>query len=108
MVAVRVGNGMQDIPPLGNLTPRGNAQMVSADLAASSPLPATVPPLATRAVIENNGTQPVRWRDDGVAPTASRGGRIVVGGKLNYDGVLSALRFIREADGSILDINYYS
>lgn len=108
MPTVLIGNGLQDIPPMANLTPRGNAQMVSADLASSAGLPATIPSSATRAIIENNGTQPVRWRDDGVAPTASRGGRIVAGGKLNYDGVLSAIRFIREADGAILDINYYS
>lgn len=91
-----------------NYTPRGNVQMVSADLATAVSLPATIPALATIAIIENNGTQAVRWRDDGTNPTTSRGGRIASGAKFTYDGNLAALKLIREADGAILDINYYS
>ena len=91
-----------------NWTPRGYVQMLSAALASSAPLPATIPAAATIAIIENNGTTAVRWRDDGGAPTASVGGRIAAGGKLTYDGSLSALRLIYEATGAILDISYYS
>lgn len=49
---------MQDIPPLGNLTPRGNAQMVSADMASPAPLPATIQPMSTAPILEFAGSLP--------------------------------------------------
>jgi hypothetical protein len=51
---------------------------------------------------------PVRWRDDGVAPTASVGMPIAVGVPLQYDGDLSKIRFIQQSASGILNISYYS
>lgn len=50
---------------------------------------------------------PVRWRDDGVAPTASVGMPIAVGVPLQYDGDLSKIRFIQQSASGILNISYY-
>lgn len=52
-------------------------------------------------------TQAVRWRDDGVDPTASVGMPLAVGVTLQYDGDLSRIRFIEQAAGAILNISYY-
>jgi len=94
-----------------SFTAKGYQQLSNATLAASTAL--TVPSGATVAVIQNNGTQPVRWRDDGAstAPTASTGQRLPAGETLTLDtgnAGLTAARFIREADGATLDIQYYA
>lgn len=67
----------------------------------------TIPDNATLAVIVPEG-QALRWRDDGVAPTASIGMPIYVGAVLNYDGDLKKIRFIQQASGGILNISYYA
>ena len=85
--------------------PLGYEQIVSATLATATAL--TVPAGAVAALIQNNGTQAARWRDDAVDPTAAIGMVLAVGGSILYDGDLSAIKFIRAADGSILDIAYY-
>ena len=51
---------------------------------------------------------PVRWRDDGTAPTASVGLPIAVGVPLQYDGDLTKIRFIQQSASGILNISYYS
>ena len=51
---------------------------------------------------------PVRWRDDGIAPTASVGMPIAVGVPLQYDGDLTKIRFIQQSASGILNISYYS
>jgi hypothetical protein len=51
---------------------------------------------------------PVRWRDDGVAPTASVGMPLAVGVPLQYDGDLTKIRFIQQSASGILNISYYS
>lgn len=53
-------------------------------------------------------TQNVRWRDDGVAPTASVGMPIVVGASLSYDGDLNKIRFIEETASAKLNVSYYA
>lgn len=67
----------------------------------------TVPSGATKALIQCTG-QPIRWRDDGNAPTATVGMRITVGETLEYKGNLSAIRFIQEAASGVLNVSYYS
>jgi len=82
-------------------------------LTASSAL--TVPTLAPEglnakpvlALIIAEGA-PVRWRDDGVAPTASVGMPIAVGVPFQYDGDLTKIRFIQQSSSGILNISYYS
>jgi hypothetical protein len=73
-------------------------------LAASTAL--TVPAGATYAQIRAE-TQDVRWRDDGGAPTAAVGTPLAAGETLNYDGDLSAVRFIEQAASAKLNVSYY-
>lgn len=53
-------------------------------------------------------TEPLRWRDDGVAPTASVGMLIDAGQTLVYTGNLSAIRLIAAEAGAIANIAYYA
>lgn len=61
---------------------------------------------AGRAIISPE-TQNVRWRDDGVAPTASVGYLLAVGSELDYSGSLDKLRFIETTASAKLNICYY-
>ena len=49
----------------------------------------------------------VRWRDDGVAPTATVGMTIAPGGQLYYDGDLSAIQLIEESASAKINVTYY-
>lgn len=52
--------------------------------------------------------QAVRWRDDGVSPTASVGMPLAVGVVLETQGKnIAAYRFISQAAGAILNVTYY-
>ena len=51
--------------------------------------------------------QAVRWRDDGIAPTASVGMPLAAGVALQYDGDLQKIRFIEQVAGASLNISYY-
>ena len=53
-------------------------------------------------------TQGVRWRDDGVAPTASVGMPLAAGVTLQYDGDLTQIKFIEQTASAKLNISYYS
>jgi hypothetical protein len=64
------------------------------------------PPGATFAVIQAEGA-PVRWRDDGVAPTAAIGMRLPQNSELRLDALLTTVRCIQEAAGAKLNISYY-
>ena len=88
----------------GNDVPVGsNGQLTS--MAAAVALP-SVPTGALRALVQAEG-QSVRWRDDGVAPTASVGTLIYVGQLFEYTGDLSAIRFIETAASAKLNVSYY-
>lgn len=81
-------------------------------LSASTGL--TVPTLApdgsfqkpTFALIIAEGA-PVRWRDDGTAPTASVGMPLAIGVPLQYDGDLNKIKFIEQSASAKLNISYY-
>lgn len=51
---------------------------------------------------------PVRWRDDGNAPTGSLGMPLAAGVTLQYDGDLSRIRFIQQSAGAKLNVSYYA
>lgn len=51
---------------------------------------------------------PIRWRDDGLAPTASVGMPLAVGVPLQYDGDLNKIRFIEQSASAKLNVSYYS
>jgi hypothetical protein len=53
-------------------------------------------------------TQGVRWRDDGVAPTASVGMPMAAGVSLQYDGDLTKIQFIEQTASAKLNISYYA
>ena len=61
-----------------------------------------------RIAIITPETQNVRWRDDGVAPTASVGMPLAAGVTLQYDGDLSQIQFIEQTASAKLNITYYS
>lgn len=52
-------------------------------------------------------TQGVRWRDDGVAPSATVGMPLAVGATLMYDGDLTKIRFFQQAATATLNVSYY-
>lgn len=67
----------------------------------------TVPAGASRALI-TVGAQAVRYRDDGVNPTAAIGMPLAVGATLDYNAQgLTALRFIEVVAGTVLDVSFY-
>jgi len=61
----------------------------------------------TLAIITSE-TQGVRWRDDGVAPTASVGMPMAAGVSLQYDGDLTKIQFIEQTASAKLNISYYA
>jgi hypothetical protein len=65
-----------------------------------------VPPGASYALMVAEGAT-LRWRDDGVAPTALVGMPLSVGGELRYDGDLAAFQVIQLGLGGILNVSYY-
>jgi hypothetical protein len=91
-----------------NQVPKGDQQIAIANLQAVNPL---TPPIAgaTLAVVQNNTTQAMRWRDNGASPTILVGQRIAAGDDLTYFGDLTAFKIIAEASGTgTVDIVYYS
>jgi hypothetical protein len=86
---------------------KGYQQLDSTALAA--PVGLTVPLGTTVAIIQAT-TAPVRWRADGVDPTAAVGMLIADGGEILYSAseeALAALRFIRTSAGAILNVSYF-
>lgn len=90
--------------------PRGFQQIASATLANSTALTLPTNPDGRKVqyAIAHTDTQAVRWRDDGTAPTASVGMRLVPGGELYIEGaMLDSIRFIYETSGANLNVSYY-
>ena len=86
-------------------TTAGSYQQAN-NFATSQPLP-SIPADATKATVKV-GAQPVRWRSDGVAPTAAIGMPAAVGDTLYFYGAeIAAVWFIQTAATAILDV-YYS
>jgi len=53
-------------------------------------------------------SQDVRWRDDGVAPTATVGMPLASGVTLQYDGDLTKIKFIEQTASAKINISYYA
>lgn len=64
------------------------------------------PPEATIAeiIVEAQG---IRYRDDGTAPTSSIGMPVAAGNAFQYSGDLSAIQFIQQTSGAIINVSYY-
>lgn len=84
------------------LLPQGYQQITD----VSSVQALTPPANACLALIHVEGAA-VRWRDDGVNPSATVGMRTLSNGELRYDGNLSTIRFIQEGSGAKLNVSYY-
>jgi hypothetical protein len=82
--------------------PCGYQQITS--LSASVGL--TPPNGATVALIAVS-VAPIRYRDDGIAPTATVGMPIGIGQTFQYMSDLDDIRFIQQSAGGVLDILYY-
>lgn len=65
-------------------------------------------PRGATVVMVRADAQAVRWRDDGTDPTASIGMPLSAGDTLVYEGDLSAIAFIEQAAGAVLDVAYYA
>jgi len=89
------------------MTPIGYQQITATTLADATNLTLPTTYTATSAVFCVE-TAPVRWRDDGTAPTASVG-MIAPFGQACwlYTGNLSAIQFIAASGSPVLDITYY-
>lgn len=88
---------------LGNVRANGYQQIT--DLSTAVPL--TVPAGTTLALLKVSGA-PVRYRDDGVLPTASVGYPLAVGDELVYTANFSTFRAIQISAGAVLDVIYYA
>ena len=86
-------------------TALGQAQIAAGGLAAAVNLPGI--PAGVRMVQVCVEAQAVRWRDDGVAPTAAVGMPLAIGTCMIYSGPASAIQFIQQTAGAILDVSYY-
>ncbi len=93
--------GLATIP--GYSKPLGYQQITSLAAAAGF---ASVPTRA-RLVMVQSETQSVRWRDDGVNPTASVGMIIAAGDTLFYTGDFSAIKFIEVTASAKLNITFF-
>ena len=85
--------------------PLGYAQVAAGGLASAVPLPGL--PAGARLAQICAEAQAVRYRDDGVAPTAAVGMPIASGGCVLYAGQLSAVQVIQQTAGGVLDVSYY-
>jgi len=52
--------------------------------------------------------QAIRWRDDGVAPTATIGMPLAAGVTLQYDGDIGKIQFIEQTGGAIINVSFYA
>ncbi|WP_186126361.1 hypothetical protein [Burkholderia gladioli] len=85
------------------LTPKGYQQVTSTGTAF-----ALAPPAGSRIALIQAEAQALRWRDDGTAPTTTVGMLLNAPNSVEYDGNLSALRFIAATAGAILNVTYYA
>ena len=88
---------------MSRFKPLGHEQITSLSAAAAL----TVPAGAQVALITAQ-TQAVRFRDDGIAPTAAIGLPLAAGDTLTYEGDLSAIQFIEQTASAALNIAYYA
>jgi len=82
----------------------GYKQITSLSAAANLP---DIPKGATLALIVPE-TQGIRWRDDGVDPTASVGMPVAAGSYLSYDGDLTRIKFIQQTASAKINVSYYA
>jgi apolipoprotein N-acyltransferase len=87
----------------GGSSPLGYQQITSLAAAAS-----LTPPAGANAAVVSVSGAPVRYRDDGTAPTATVGMPLAIGALFNYTGNLAAIQFIQQSATAVLDVSYYN
>lgn len=87
----------------GFLEPAGYVQVTSVSSAVGL---GTIPNGVKLTLIQAEA-QDVRWRDDGVNPTAAVGTLLEDGQTLVYNGNPAAFRAIEVSSGAILNVSFY-
>ena len=65
-------------------------------------------PKGTSLVLVSPQTQAVRWRDDGIDPSATVGYPLSLGSELHYDGAFAAgIKFIEQTASATINVLYY-
>lgn len=82
-------------------------QQVTVTTVQSLTIPTACGPNPSLVVIKAE-VQAVRYRDDGTAPTASVGMPVAVtDAPISYEGTISALQFIAQTSGGVIDASFY-
>ena len=97
------GTVINGVAPIYLYVAAGPAQM---GLSVTTATSLTVPAGATIAQICVEGAG-VRYRDDGVTPTASVGMPAAAGACFQYSGPLSVVQFIAQSGSATIDVLYY-
>ena len=110
---LHLGIGASEGTVSGYRRPLGYQQILTAALSSATHL--TLPTLPNGMLVgyiviqcEGAGTDSVRWRDDGTAPTASVGMMLDGGQELDYTGDPTMIQFIVDAGSPKLNISYYA
>jgi hypothetical protein len=85
--------------------PLGYCQLTSID--ASTLLSSCTIPAGSAYAYLVPESQAIRYRDDGVAPTATVGQPLAVGAALFYGGALTKVRVISQVAGAKLNVLFY-
>ena len=64
-------------------------------------------PIGTASIEVTPEGQAIRWRDDGVDPTAAVGHPILVGETYRFSGNFGTLRFIEQLATAKLNVTYF-
>lgn len=89
-------------------TPCGYQQLTSIDTAVALTVPTTICAAGLVTMIQvTPEAQAVRYRDDGVAPTATVGMPVAVGTTVTYEGAVKNIQFISQTSGAKLNVSYY-
>jgi hypothetical protein len=92
------------------MTPCGYEQITDVSEAVGLTVPSNAAgQLANYAIItpDDPAGPGARWIDDGTEPTDSVGYPLDANSELQYDGALSAIRFIQTSAGLVLNVSYY-
>ncbi len=90
--------------------PLGYAQVANLSAAVGLPQvgnPAAIPNGPSVVAVLVAETQDVRWRDDGVDPTAAVGMLLTAGTEFVYSGTLANIKFIEATASAKLNVSYY-
>lgn len=93
---------------IGNLKPIGFQKLSVSSTAVALTIPTTEDGITARTAVIVVEDDAVRWRDDGVDPSASVGMLASSGSSFIYDAKLGEIRFIRVTGDAVVDIAYYA